>query len=142
MPTPYEDIFYKFNALVEDNELLSRLSDDEYTELLELFLSKARSVYFKSCKKDLNDVDNIIKEFNEDLSEQEQWIIATAMRYIWVERQLFKEEKLRDKIGTKYYSFHSPANLIEKLTELKKEAKRSLNEMLISYSFDSFTGFD
>jgi len=142
MSTPYSDIFYKYGVLVDDSELLSRLTDEEYTELLELFLSKAKSVYFKSCKKDLSDVDDTKKQFNETIDEQEQWIICEAMKYIWVEKQLYKEEKLRDKMTPKDYDNSSPANLIDKLTKLKIETKKSLDAMIISYSFDGFEGFN
>ena len=143
MGTPYSNIFYKYGVLVEDSELLSRLTDNEYNELLELFLSKAKSVYFKSCKKDLIGVDNVLKEFIVDLDEQEQWIIAECMKYIWYERQLFKEEKLREKLTPKdYNASHSVGNLLDKLTTLKKETKKSLDEMLVSYSFDEFVGFN
>ena len=139
--TPFSDIFYKYNVLVEDNELLSRLTDEEYTELLELFLSKAKSVYFKSCKKDLSDVNTTTKVFNKDIDEQEQWIIAESMKLVWYEKQIYKEEKLRDRLTTKDYENSSPGNLLDKLTKLKLETKKSLDDMIISYSFDGFEGF-
>ncbi len=142
MSTPYSDIFTKANILFQDANLLANLTDDEYTELLELFLSKAKSIYFKKCKKDLTDVDDILKEFNETLDDQEQWIIAECIKYIWYERQLFKEEKIRDKMGTKDYDRKSPGNLLDKLTILKKEAKKDLDAILVSYSFDDFEGFN
>lgn len=142
MSTPFSDIYVKFNVLMEDVNLLSLLDQDDYEELLELFMSKAKSVYFKNCKKDLTDVNNTTKVFNEDLDEQEQWIIAESMRYIWLERKVYNESKLRDRIGVRDYQLHSPANLLDKLISLKKEAKKSLDEILISYSYDEFEGFD
>ena len=141
MPTPYSDIFQKANVLFEDAELLHRLTDEEYTELLKLFLSKARSVYFKSCKKNLNNINDDFEEFNEDLDDQEQWVLAHCMRMIWLDRQIYREEKLRDKIGNRDYQIHSPGNLLDKLILLKKESKRELSDLLISYSFDGFNGF-
>ena len=142
MPTLFSDIFYKYGVLVDDSELLSKLDDEEYTELLELFLSKAKSIYFKSCKKNLMDVDNVLKQFNEDIDEQEQWIICEAMKYIWCERQIYKEEKLRDRLTTKDYENSSPGNLLDKLIKLKLSTKKLLDEMIISYSFDNFEGFN
>jgi hypothetical protein len=143
MPTPFSNIYIKANVLFEDSELLSSLTDDEYSELLELFLSKARSVYFKTCKKDLSDIDNTSKQFNQTLSEQEEWIIAECLKYIWVSKQLFKEEKLRDKMTSKdYNASHSPGNLIEKLIMLKNDSKKELKNLIISYTFDDFEGFN
>lgn len=142
MPTPYSDIYIKFNSIVQDNNLLSILTENEYNDLLEIFLSKARSVYFKNCKKDLSDIDNILKQFNETLDEQEQWIIASSMRMIWLNNMIYKENKLREKLSTKDYTIHSPGNLLDKLILLKKETKQELDEMIVSYSFDKFEGFN
>jgi hypothetical protein len=142
IPTPYSDIFKKANILFEDSKLLSDLTDEEYSELLELFLSKAKSVYFKKCRKNLNDTDETLKQFNQELDLQEQWIISECLRYIWVERQVFKEEKLRERLSTKDYERKSPANLLDKLITLKREAKTSLDNMISSYTFDNFKGFD
>lgn len=142
MSTPYSDIFAKANTLFEDAGLLSSLTDEEYNDLLELFLSKAKSVYFKKCRKDLTDVDDTLKQFNQTLDVQEEWIIAECIKYIWYERQVFKEEKLRDRLSTRDYDRKSPGNLLDKLIMLKKEAKRDLDAMLVSYSFDEFEGFD
>jgi hypothetical protein len=142
MPTPFSDIYKKVNVLFEDAQLLANLTDDEYTELLEIFLDKSKSIYFKSCKKDLSDIDNSSKSFNETLSSEEQWILAEGCKLVWLERQLFKEEKLRDKIGNKDYSVHSPADLIGKLTTLVNGAKKELKSMTNSYSFNNFEGFN
>lgn len=142
MSTPYYDIYKKANSLFEDSDLLNILTDEEYTELLEIFQSRAKT-YFKPCKVDLNDVNDDLKQFNQTLSNEEQWIIAEAIKLVWIERQLYKEEKLRDKITTKdYNAFHSPANLIDKLILLKNDALKSLRDRIISYSFNEFDGFN
>jgi hypothetical protein len=142
MPTLYSSIFTKANILFEDAQLLANLTDEELTELLEIFLDKSKSIYFKNCKKDLTDVDNTLKQFNETLTLEEEFILAEGIKLIWIERQLFKEEKLRDKIGNRDYQVHSPANLIDKLIALKNDAKRNLLEMNVSYSFNEFEGFN
>lgn len=213
MSTPYINIFNKYNAEVTDSNLFTDLTDAEMTEILDIFLSKSKSIYFKNCTKDLTDVevydyytkefvaDGISNEFvidryptnpnsdailmvcrvndvdittytfdddtltftitsilvdedevicgydfsgqfNQDLSEQEEFILAKGMQITWLDRQIYREEKLRDKIGTRDYTIHSPANLIDKLIALRKLTKRDLQEMVVSYSFDSFEGFD
>lgn len=143
MPTLYSSIFTKTNSLFIDAELLSVLTDQEYTGLLEIFLSKAKSIYFKSCKVDLSDVDNVLEQFNTTLSDEEEWILAIGIRLVWLERQLYREEKLRDRITTKdYNASHSTANLIDKLILLKTDAEKSLKEKINSYTFNDFSGFN
>lgn len=142
MSTPYSDIFTKANVLFEDAPLLASLTDDEYSELLEIFLSKAKSIYFKSCKKNLADVNNTLKQFNQDLNLEEQWILAEGCKLVWLEKQLYKEEKLRDKLSTRDYDSKSPGNLLDKLNVLRNETKKTLFAMINSYSFNLFSGFN
>lgn len=142
MPTLYSSIYTKANVLFEDYNLLANLTDEEYNELLEIFLSKAKSIYFKNCKKDLSNVDDTLKQFNDDLDLEEQWILAEGIKLVWLERQLNKEKKLRDKLGNRDYSVHSPANLIDKLVMLIKETKKDLKGYVVDYSFNSFEGFN
>jgi hypothetical protein len=142
MATPFSDIYIKTNILFEDAGLLSKLTDTEYEELLELFLSKSKSIYFKSCEKDLTDIDNILKQFNETLSEQEQWVLATGIRLVWLERKLYNEENLRNKLSNRDYQTFSPANLIDKLILLRDKTEKDLQKLIVDYSFDSFVGFN
>ncbi len=142
MPTPYSNIFIKASALFKDANLLAELTDQEYEALLELFLSKAKSIYFRSCIKDLTNVDNELQQFNEDLTEQEQWILAEGIRLVWLEQQLYQAEKLRDKISTKDYSYHSSANMIDRLTILVNEARNDLRSHVNDYTFNLFSGFN
>ena len=141
MPTLFSDVYTKANILFDDAPLLASLDDDEYDELLELFLSKSK-IYFKSCKKDLTDVDDVLKEFNEDLSLEEQWILATGIRLIWLERKLYKEENLRNRITTKDYNSFSGGNLIDKLTTLRDKTEKDLKQKVVDYSFNLFEGFN
>ena len=212
MSTPNTRIFKKFNTIFEDSKLFSILSDQELTELFDIFLSKTRSMDFKFCKKNLSDYeepdyytqdfvyngsnqftiskypenphqnaityickvnnvdatytfdeetltftvtstlvenDNVIcgyefiGQINSDLDDEECWLCALSMNTIWLSRQINKEEKLRDKLGTKdYHNPHSPANLLDKLIELKKDSEREFRNRLISYTFNGFEGFD
>jgi hypothetical protein len=142
MPTLFSEIYTKANILFDDAPLLGSLTDDEYDELLELFLSKAK-IYFKSCKKDLSDIDDVLKEFNEDLDDEEQWVLALGIRLVWFERKLYKEENLRDRMTTKdYNASHSPANLIDKLILLRDKTERDLKQRVVDYSFNEFEGFN
>ena len=140
--TPFSDIYTKASILFDDANLLSNLTDDEYEDLLELFLSKSKSIYFKSCKKDLSDVDDVLKEFNEILDDEEQFILAEGIKLVWLERKLYKEENLRNKMGNRDYQIFSPANLIDKLMMLRDKTEKSLKQKVVDYSFNLFEGFN
>jgi len=142
MPTLFSSIYTKANVLFQDAQLLENLTDDELEYLLEIFLSKAKTLHFKSCTKDLTDVDLVLKQFNSTLSEEEEWILGLGIRLVWLERKLYKEENLRNRITTKDYNSFSGGNLIDKLTILKNETQKELKSLVIDYSFNSFEGFN
>jgi hypothetical protein len=142
MPTLYSSIFAKANSKFDDAQLLANLTDEELTELLEIFLDESKSVYFKSCKKDLSDVNDTLKQFNEDLTSEEEWILALGIRLVWLERKLFKEENLRNRITPKDYNSFSGGNLIDKLTILKDKTEKDLRQKVIDYTFNLFEGFN
>ena len=141
MPTLFSDVYTKANILFDDAPLLASLDDDEYDELLELFLSKSK-IYFKSCKKDLTDIDDTLKQFNEDLDDEEQWVLALGIRLVWLERKLYKEENLRNRITTKDYNSFSGGNLIDKLTTLRDKTLKDLKNLVTDYTFNNFEGFN
>jgi len=142
MPTLFSSVYTKANILFEDTQLLQNLADEEMDELLEIFLSRSM-IYFKSCKIDLTDIDDVLKQFNNDLSNEEQFILAEGIRLVWLERKLFKEENLRDRLTTKdYNSSHSTGNLIDKLTMLRDSTEKALKQRIVEYSFNLFSGFN
>lgn len=55
MATSKMEVFNRFLSLVKDTDLCSLLTDQDMSELLELFLDESASVRFKNCKKDLSD---------------------------------------------------------------------------------------
>jgi hypothetical protein len=141
MPTLFSEIYTKANILFDDAPLLGSLTDNEYDELLELFLSKSK-IYFKSCKKDLTDIDDTLKRFNPILDDEEQWVLALGIRLVWLERKLYKEENLRNRITTKDYNSFSGGNLIDKLTTLRDKTEKDLKQKVVDYTFNEFEGFN
>jgi len=212
MSVPYIELFTKYNTIPSDSKLLSSLNNQELTQLLTLFLSKSKSVYFKKCKTDLSDVENsdyynqtfigdgiidtftidkypmnpnpnaidyICKvnginvdytfdeatltfelsivpdlgdnvvcgyefcgQFNNDVTDEEQWILVTFMAIVWLDSKIMKEEKTRNKMTSKDYRQSSEGNLLDKLTLLRKEFKKEADQMVYDYSFNGFSGFN
>lgn len=56
MATSKMEVFNRFLLLIKDTELCTLLTDQDMSELLDLFLDESVSVRFKNCKKDLSDV--------------------------------------------------------------------------------------
>lgn len=85
-----------------------------------------------------------VGDFVEDLSDEEQWILAHGMIIVWTSAQLRDYDKLREKMTNKdFNNLYSPANLLDKLTNLRKESLREIKFLRVSYSKQSidFNGF-
>lgn len=212
MSLPYIDIFKKYNTIPSDSKLLSILNNQELTQLLSLFLSKSKSVYFNNCKTDLSSFENplfyeqtfigdgvvdtfVISEhpnnpnpnaisyfckvndvvvgftfdeetltymlndipdlndeiicgfdfcgqFNNDVTEEEQWLLANFMAIVWLDSKIMKEENLRSKITSKDYKQASEGNLMNNLIKLRQELKKEADQLINQYSFKGFAGFN
>ncbi len=139
MATPFQDIYDKFLNYIEDVEL-AKLYDEELEYLLENYLSRAVSLDFKQCKKNLNNVDKDLKQFNEDLTSEEQWIIATGMVMSWLEPKIKREDLLRASITDRDYKESNHANQLDKLMDLEESTRKKLKQYIISYTHNNFDG--
>lgn len=139
MATPFQYIYDKFLNQIDDVEL-ALITTEELEDLLESYLSRAVSLDFKQCKKDLNDTDKDLKQFNDDLTLEEQWIIATGMVLSWLEPKIKREELLRAAISDKDYTESSHANQLDKLMVLEDKTRSKLKRYIISYTHNDFDG--
>jgi hypothetical protein len=85
---------------------------------------------------------NFVGQYNDDLDDQEQWIIARGMILSWISHIVYSEKKLKNSLTTKDYKTFSSSEVLRQLTTLKNETKTELRDLIVSYSFDSFTGFN
>lgn len=87
---------------------------------------------------------NYSGEYEEDLSDEEEWILALGMIITFVSANLYVSSKMRDKIMSKDFSQpHSPANLIKELRLLKQEAEIDVRNRIVDYTYETidFDGF-
>jgi len=85
---------------------------------------------------------DFIGQMNEDLDDEEMWILAWGMISSWNSDKVYNESKLKVKLTTLDYKTHSPANLLDKLIELRKQSLIEIRDLTVSYSFNDFTGFN
>lgn len=85
---------------------------------------------------------NFFGQFNETLDEEEILILAWGMIVPFRQKILNNHNNMKNRISLKDYNVFSPANLLDKLTILSKEAEREIRNLRVSYSFgNNFTGF-
>ena len=139
MATPFQDIYDKFLSLIDDYEL-ALFNEYDLKFLLENYLSRAVSLDFKQCTKDLTDFDKDAEVFNIELTGEEQWIIANGMVLSWLEPKIKRERLLRDAISDRDYKESSHANQLKELLNLEYATRDKLQGYIISYTHNDFDG--
>jgi len=76
-------------------------------------------------------------QFDDDLSEEEVWVVAYGMLVSWLQQKVFNASLFKNHMTTKDFSTFSAANLIDKLNELHTMAESKLQGLVVSYSYNS-----
>lgn len=133
MATPFKEVYNKVYNKISDYSF-TKLTQDEVEDVLESFLLSAL-VKFKTCKKDLSNRDLTLKQFNEDLTDEEKEILATLICVEYLTPKLITDELLQQRLSTKDYNLYSQANQIKEIRELRDKFKSEANQMMINYSY-------
>ena len=138
MATPYKEIFGMFLNDIKDKKLVDLLSPDELGDILEDYLYESADIHFKKCAQDLSDRDDELKQFNMDLTNEEQRILAKGMKLKWLSSNFVANEQLLNaRLTTKDYNIFSPANQLKALTNIEKELRREIKSLITRYQYDN-----
>lgn len=85
---------------------------------------------------------DFVGEFNNDLSDEELWVIATAMVYVWTSSKYYNADNLKNRMSPKDFKTFSPANLLKEMTVLRKRSAVELRQEVNCYSYNDFQGFN
>jgi hypothetical protein len=146
MATPFNKVYDKFLASVDDYEL-GLMTDEDLYELLYTWLDRAISLEFTTCYKDLNDITepnypDELGKFNIDLDRSEINILALCMKKFWLEVKSSNADLMRRSIGDRDYRTVQGYQYLRELKELKLEIDRQINEYQVAYTYKNFKGFD
>lgn len=134
--TPFSEVDNMFLSDISDCSILD-YTIEEREEILNNLRKKAVT-RFKACKKDLNDVDNNLEQFNMDLSDEEKLIIATIMRKYWLNDKIYNLELLKQRMSNKDWRLTSQAEHLLRLTVLAQELNREISRMIVDYTVYAF----
>lgn len=141
MATNFIEIYNMFLNDIKDYVLVDNLIQDELYKILYDYLDESASLHFKKCKKDLSIRNSDLKQFNEDLDNEEKRILSKGMVLSWLEPYVNNEETLSTRLTTKDYRLYSPANQLKTMIELKKSTQKQLNSYINSYLYNNFKGY-
>jgi len=134
--TLFSDIYAKFTTMFKDATLANKLTPPTLEELFGFWRSHSDSIQVKEIRKDLEDVDNVLKQYNETLTSEEQWLIAYGMRINWLDWKIHDEDALRVSISDRDYTITSRANMLRSLNDMK--SKTDFDLMLARQRYDNY----
>lgn len=134
--TPYSEIDNMFLSDIKDPTFLN-FDESEREEILNNLRNKAIT-RFKSCKKDLSNRDDELKQFNDTLTDEEKLIIATIMRKYWLNDKIYDLTLLKQRMSTKDWKMTSQAEHLLRLTVLSQELEKEISKMLVDYTLYAY----
>ncbi len=134
MNTNYSEVYEWFLKKVTYYSL-EMLNDTDKEDIVNGYM-KTACARFKCCKIDLTDRDDKLQEFNNKLDDEILDIISESMVVAWLQPKLNNEENLVNALSTKDYSVYSPANLLDKISNVYEIARKNAKKMIGNYSFE------
>jgi len=134
--TSYDLIFQKFMHEIDDFDLTSLDEEDMLIEN-KLTLSKAITL-FKKCKQSLIR-DDTSELFTNNLTEEEQWILADYMRKVWFDEIINNGNLLKLNLSDKDFKLFSPSDKLQVLSKLKTQYDRELKLKVNDYLYDGYS---
>lgn len=119
MPTLYEKLYENLLPKFRSYDI-PLMTTEEVKDYLHDFLIPATS-RFHVCRKDLNDRDDILQQFNVELSDIEIEILSNYMLIEYIDSEYIKTPTvLKVSLASTDFKAYSPANFLDKLMAMHK----------------------
>ncbi len=144
MSAPIDNVLDLAFSLIHDVDL-AKMAEEDFRHLGYNWLnfSIAR---FKECKANLETRENAFgdKYFEDELSMEEQTILAYGVVYYWLHHKAMYSKLLKNAVNTKDFQQLSNANLLLRLNEMKEETRKEFLRLRKAYSkrYDNFQGWN
>ncbi len=137
MATSYDKVYQSFFSNITDYQLLE-LPEASLDENLNLWMKQGIAMASYNTER-INKMDDLLREFEEDLSNNEIQMVAKLMVVIYINTYLFKEDLLSQSLNSKDYRAYSPANQLKALRELKEHINSEASVLMSrsSYSIEN-----
>lgn len=134
MSTPYTAIYENMLPKFRSYEI-PLMTIEEVQEYLHDFIAPAIA-RFHICRKDLNDRDETLEQFNVDLSLTEIEIISNFALIEYVDSIYVRTATLlKVNLSSSDFNSYSPANMLDKLLAMHDAYRRENETLLSRYSW-------
>ena len=131
--TSYETIYNRALSKIED-PMLIQLPEEDFENMLHGWLTSAIAKHRK-CTHDLSDRDDELRQFNVDLTDIEQEILAILMVREWLAPQLNSVTLTSQVFGGKEEKFYAQANHLSELRELDERLRLEAQQLSRDYTY-------
>jgi hypothetical protein len=130
MATPYEKLYENLLPKFRSYEI-PLMSVEEVKDYLHDYLIPAIS-RFHVCRKDLSDRDDVLQQFNVQLSDTEIEILSNYLLIEYIDSEYIRVPSLlKVQLPSSDFKVFSPANFLDKLMAMHKTYVKE-NETLLS----------
>lgn len=115
---------------------------DEYdrNNMVEGYMKRSCSQFDKVCPYDLTDRDDIIRQFNIDIPDNEideiLDIVSEGMLVQWMKPYVYKQDNLVQLLNTKDFTNYSPAELFRQVNSAYNSVAKRFTNMIREYSYN------
>lgn len=140
MSVSYDVFADAFLNKITEYEFLS-IADSERNEMIDGYMKRSVAAFRKICKYSL--VDNMNDEercFDIDIAAEDidelADIISEGMLVQWMKPYVYKQENLENVLNTKDFTTYSPSELLLRIGDAYKVAKKDFTNMMREYSYN------
>lgn len=137
MPTRYEEIYENLLPKFRSYEI-PMMTAEEVKDYLQDYLIPAIA-RFHVCRQDLNDRDDILQRFNIELTVTELEILSNYVLLEYIDSTYVRTSTLlKTNLGSTDFNTYSPANMLDKLMEMRLTYRQENEGLLSRYAWQGF----
>lgn len=140
MATAYKELYNSVYSKIKDYDFI-QIGEGNADDILHDYIRPA-IVAFESCNQDLSDRDEILMQFNFDLSDIDFEILSNYMVIAYLDATYIRTPlALQAHMSTTDFHKYDNSNVLGKVIEVRDMYKRENKQLMINYSFKRNSDF-
>lgn len=132
--TTYDTIIEMFTSKISEYDWFNK-TDVEKDEIIEKYMVST-CAKFRTCQIDLSDRDDVLRQFNNDLTDEIIDIIVTGMITEWIKPKLYNSDNLKSFLNTKDFNIAYKPQTLTQIRETYNECRLEFKSMVRNYSYN------
>jgi hypothetical protein len=138
MATPYTDVYDFFLTKVTDYSFLDTSIYPTIGDLqkeLRKYLRSAILRFNRQCEVDLSNRDDVIGQFNVDLSDDDKEILSLFMILSYITPKIVSVQNMEQRLTDREYKTYSQGKHLEEMSSLKKDLQLEVSQLVSDYTY-------